>query len=265
MRLFLPCLALLLVAPTSLLAQAPTPPDSPAQRAWQLGQEAMNHDRFDEAVGQFQLALRLDQGLAQAHLSLAAAYLAMGKDQLALPHLDRFLQARPDHFLVRLHFGELLARLNRPGEAVGQLERFVSEVQDHPRLADDHLVTCHTRLMEISQDLGDDYGEHLNRGIGLYLLAKKRGECNDDNARHSAEELFCKAAAELALARLRRPGEARPCWYLHGVWTQLAQRQAAVKWLRAARANARPGALTPAETRELHLAAAELRLEMQRK
>ena len=71
--------------------------------------------------------------------------------------------------------------------------------------------------------------------------------------------------AELTLARMRRPGEARPCWYLHGVWTQLAQRQPAVKWLRAARANALPGALTPAETRALHLAAAELCLEMQRK
>jgi hypothetical protein len=264
MRFFLPCLSLLIVASGPLLAQGPAAA-SPAQQAWELGQEALNHDRFDEAVGQLQLTLRLDPNLFQAHLSLAAAYLALGKDHLALPHLDRFLQARPDHFLVRLHFGELLARQNRPGEAVPQLERFVSEVQEHPRLADDHLIGCHTRLMEISQDIGDDYGEHLNRGIGLYLLAKKRGEVGDDKARRSAEELFCKAAAELTLARMRRPDEARPCWYLHGVWTQLAQRQAAVRWLRAARANTQPGSLTPTEARELHLAVAELDMETQRK
>ncbi len=183
MRLFLPCLCCLAVVSLPLSAQPPATGPSPGQRAWQLGQDALERDRFDEAIGQFQLCLRLDPNLFQAHLSLAAAYLALGKEPLALPHLAHFLEARPEHFLVRLHFGELLARLNRPGEALLQLERFVREVQDYPRLAEDHLIACHTRLMEVSQDLGDDYGTHLNRGIGLYLLAKKRGEPGDERSR----------------------------------------------------------------------------------
>ena len=265
MRLFLPCFSILLAFASPLLAQVPPPAPSAAVRVWQLGQKALDHDRFAEAIGQFQLSLRLDPKLARSRLSLAAAYLALGEDGQALPHLARYLDARPHHFLIRLHYGELLFRLKRPQDAAPHLERVIAEVQDFPRLAEDHLIGCHTRLMEIAEAVGDDYGEHLNRGIGLFLLAKTRADQGDERSRALAEELFCKSAAELTLARLVRPGEARPCWYLHGVWTQLAQRQPADRWLRAAHNKAQPGALTPAESRELHLAASNLRLEMQRK
>src|SRR5205807_9067072 len=115
MRFFPLCLSLLLVLAPSLLAQPPAPP-SPALHAWQLGQQAMDHDRFDEAIGQFQLSLRLDPRLARARLSLGAAHLALGEDRQAAAHLGRYLEARPDHFLIRFHYGELLARLNRSGE-----------------------------------------------------------------------------------------------------------------------------------------------------
>jgi tetratricopeptide (TPR) repeat protein len=280
MRLFLPCLPVLLILAVPLTAQvaslgtdatpltglgALTQPRSPAQRAYELGQQAMDRDRLEEAAGQFQLCLRLDRTFVQAHLSLAATYLAMSDDRRAAVHLASYLQARPNHFLLRLHLGEALIRLKRHGEAAPQLERFVAEVQDFPRLADEHLVGCHTRLMEIAEELGDDYGEHLNRGIGLYLLARKRLDMGDDRSRGLAEEMLCKAAAELTLARQCRPGAARPWWYLHGVWTRLAQRQPAVRCLRAAAANAHPGALTPAERRELDLAACTLSREMHRK
>ncbi len=232
MRRFLSCLVLLIVVHAPLLAQSAG--WSPAERAWRLGQEALDGDRFQEAIGQFQLSLRLDPKLVQARLSLAAAYLALGEDRLAVPHLADYLAAKPNHFLIRLHFADVLSRVEQPGEARRHLERVVAEVQELPRLADDHLIGCHTRLMEISRDLGDDYGEHLHRGIGLYLLGRKRGELDDEASRRGAEELLCRAAAELTLARLRKPGQARPCWYLHGVWSRLAQRQPAVKWLRAA-------------------------------
>ena len=63
----------------------------------------------------------------------------------------------------------------------------------------------------------------------------------------SAESLLCKAAGELILARRERPDEARPCWYLFEVWSQLAQRQPAARWLRAAEDAAPFSYLTPAE------------------
>src|SRR5260370_31717479 len=86
MRLFLPCLALLVCA-SSLIAA------SPAEEAWQSGQRAMQRDRFQEAMGHFRTALRLDPAFAQAHLSLAAAHLALGEEKQALPHPAAYLDA----------------------------------------------------------------------------------------------------------------------------------------------------------------------------
>jgi tetratricopeptide (TPR) repeat protein len=237
----------------------------PAQKAWQLGQTALDRDRFDEAIGQFELSLRLEPSMVQNHLSIAAAHLALGQQQQSLPHLAAYLKARPDHFLIRWHYAEVLMNTDRPGEALTQLERFVEAAQEHPRIAEEHLVACHTRMMELAERQGDDYREHLHRGIGLYLLAQKRAEPGDGPSRKMAEELLCKAAAELTMARVQRPSQARPCWYLYGVWTRLAQRQPAMRWLREAEQYGPMNDLTPAEQRELFLASAERRREVWKK
>jgi tetratricopeptide (TPR) repeat protein len=254
MRLFLPCLVLLLCAPCLLAA-------GPAEEAWRQGQAALEADRAKEAMGHFAAALRVDPAFAQARLSMAAAHLALGEEKEALPQLKAYLELRPEHFLIRMHYSELLYRLEQLEEAGPQLERVVRDMQEYPRLADEHLVGCHTRLMEIARDQGDAYGENLHRGIGLYLLARKRAELGDERGRRTAEEMLCKAAAELTLARLRRPDEARPYWYLHGVWAQLAQRQPALKWLRRAEETAPFSAMTPSEKRDLYLACSVLGLE----
>jgi tetratricopeptide (TPR) repeat protein len=254
LRLLLPCLA-------GLLFVSGLNASSPAEQAWHKGQQAMQADRIQEAIGHFKLCLRLDSKFAQAYLSLAAAHLALGEEKLALPHLESYLRARPEHFLIRLHYSELLSRLDRLEDATRHLERVVREMQEHPRVADEHLVGCHTRLMEIARELGDDHAEHLNRGIGLYLLAKKRAEVDGETSQRICEELLCKAAAELSVARMRRPDEARACWYLHGVWTQLSQRQPAVRCLRKAEEMAPfSETMTVTEKRDLYLACAGLRI-----
>lgn len=240
-------IALVLTAP----AEAAPPPV--AVQAWQKGQEALDADRLDEAVGQFRLALRLDPAFVRARLSLAAAHLALGQDRESIPQLAAYLKARPEHFLVRMPYAEVLSRLERHTEARSQLEQFVVAVQQNQRLADDHLVACHTRLMEIGERLGDEYGERLHRGIGLHLLAVKRLEAGGPTAKARAEELLCKSAAELTIARLLEPSEARPWWYLHLVWNQLGQSHPAQKSLNAAETCLGIDQLTPAERRDLHL------------
>jgi tetratricopeptide (TPR) repeat protein len=240
-------LALVLVAP----GESAPPPS--ALRVWQKGQAALDADRLDEAVGHFQLALRLDPTLVRARLSLAAAHLSLGHDREAVPHLAAYLRARPEHFLVRMPYAEVLTRLERFGEARVQLERFVADVQENPRLADDHLIACHTRLMEISERLGDEYGERLHRGIGLHLLALKRLQLGGPRAEALAEEFLCKSAGELTLARMLDPTEARPWWYLHLVWNRLGQSHPARRSLHAAQACCGIDQLTPAERRDLQL------------
>ena len=117
MRFFtLAALTLLALLPTAVECAAPAE-TSPACKAWQLGQLAMDRDRFDEAIGQFQLSLRLDPTLVRNHLSLAAVYLALGQEAESLPHLASYLAARPDHFLIRWHYAEVLLNTDHPAEA----------------------------------------------------------------------------------------------------------------------------------------------------
>jgi tetratricopeptide (TPR) repeat protein len=229
--------------------------DDAAEKAYQAAQKAMESDRFDEATAQFRLALRLDPAHAPSHLGLAACFLAQGRDPDAVPHLRRYLDVCPDHFLIRWHLADVLLRLARPAEARGQLEHFLIGAQLAPKLGGDHVIGCHTRLMEIAEQQGDEYAAHLNRGIGLFLIAGRKAELGDAAARRGAEELLCKAAAELTLSWLNRPEEARPAWYLHRVWVALAQRHPAQRWLNTALRRAAPGTLTPAEMNALHVAA----------
>jgi tetratricopeptide (TPR) repeat protein len=241
------------------LGQAPLPvaapkPEQAALQAWQDGQKAMAAGRMDQAIACYEQSLRLDPALARNHLSLAAAFLARGQDEQAAPHLAHYLEAQPDHLIVRAHYAELLLRMEQREDAREQFERFIAEVQDHETLARQHLVHCHSRLMEIAEGEEDEYAEHLHRGIGLYLLGCQRARLGDPEGPLSAEGLLCKAAGELTAAHLRRPEEARPWWYLYAVWTELAQQQPAARCLRAAEAAAPLSYLTPAEQRDLYLA-----------
>ncbi len=237
---------------------------SPARAAWEMGQRALQDEQLDQAIGQFQLSLRLDATLVQNHLSLAAAYLAKGQDERAVPHLTRYVAAQPQHLIVRAHLAEVLLRLEQVREAAYHFERFVADVQEDEGLAQEHLVHCHTRLVEIAELQGDEYGEHLQRGIGLYRLALKRAQVPGAK-KVSVEGLLFQAAAELVLARRARADEARPCWYLHCVWSQLAQRQPATRWLRAAEESAPISSLTQAERRDLELASLRRSAEARRK
>jgi predicted Zn-dependent protease len=220
---------------------------------------------MDGAIAAYRESLRLDPALCRNHLSLAAACLEKGDDTAAADQMGEYLRKQPDHLAVRVHYADLLLRLGRPVPAREQYERFVADAQSRPVLADEHLVHCHSRLMEIAESQDDDYGEHLNRGIGLYLLAKQRQVLGEVNSDLSAEAMLCKAAGELTLATRGRPDEARPCWYLSAVWTELAQRRPAARWLRAAEEAAPFTYLTPGERDSLRLACRQVELESRQK
>lgn len=248
------CLLIVLALIASPLFSAEPAPSSPGRDAWQKGQQAMLDGKTEEAIDSFRQSLKLEPGLSRNHLSLAAAYLAQGQEEQAAEQLDQYLQAQPNHYRVRGQYAELLLRLDRLGDARDQFERFEADLQDHDTQCGPQLVLCNGRLMDIATRIDDDYGRHLHRGIGLYWLAKQRSEVKDDGEDLSTESLLCQAASELVQARQIRPDEARPCWYLHEVWSQLAQRQPATRWLRAAEEAAPFSYLTPAEQRGLHIA-----------
>jgi tetratricopeptide (TPR) repeat protein len=246
------------------LAAGP-PVETPAAfRLWEQGQEAMRNGHTDEAVRCYYQSLWLDPKLARNFLSLAAAHVSRGEEAEAARWLARYVEAQPDHHVIRLQYAEMLLRLGKTGDGRAQLERFIADVQDRGDLADAHVLDCHTRLLRLAEDEQDEYAEHLHRGIGLYLLACQRSQLPDDAGGLQTEALLCRAAAELGLARRERPDEARPCWYLHAVWSRLGQQQPAARWLRAAEAEAPFSYLTPAERRDLRSACRHLDAERRR-
>jgi tetratricopeptide (TPR) repeat protein len=240
---------------TMAAVEAPAPGPA-AGELWEQGQSAMRRGSADEAIRLYQQSLEVDPQLSRNYLSLAAAYLEKGDDAAACPHLSRYLTAHPEHLVVRGHFAELLLRMQRMKEARAEFERFVADAQDQEdQPAARQLIHCHSRLMEIAEASEDEYNQHLNRGIGLFLLARERAVLPDaEEGVLPTEGLLCKAAGELTLARLERPDEARPQWYLYEVWSRLPARKPALTCLRAAEVAAPFSYLTPAEQRSLQLA-----------
>jgi tetratricopeptide (TPR) repeat protein len=238
--------------------QAAFRPDQPeanppsARQLWEEGQIAMSQGQLDRAIVLYEQSLKADPRMARNHLSLAAAYLEKGDEAGACPHLARYVNARPEHLIIRVQYAELLWRLKRGREARAAFEDAVADAQDDMPI--NHLIHCHSRLMRLAEEDAEEYDEHLHRGIGLYLLARERAELPEPDGELSVEGLLCRAAGELTLAHLKRPDEARPSWYLYKVWNRLDQRRPALRSLRAAGDAAPFSYLTPAEQRGLQLA-----------
>jgi hypothetical protein len=185
-------------------------------------------------------------------LTRAADCLESGDLSAAAGHLEVHVRRYPDQVVFRAQLADLLARLDRLPEAQAQFEAAAVHAQDGPPVVNKDLVHYHTRLMEIGRERGDEYAEHLHRGIGLYLVAARLADREGDPG--DVERLMCKAAAALREAQTRRPDDARPAWYLYRVWSHLDQPRPAAKALRQATAAAPFSALTPAEARDLALA-----------
>jgi len=252
-RSCLPLFCLFCVGCQALVALEPES-GSAAAALWEQGQAAMRVGQPEKAVESYEQSLATDAAFTRNHLSLAAAYLEMGKDTEACVHLAKYVAAHPEHGIVRMHYAELLVRLHRAKEGRAEYEQFIADLQDQEDESVHGMIHCHSRLMELAEAEEDDYAAHLHRGIGLYLLARERIALAAAAGDLSAEGLLCKAAGELSMARTLRPAEARPCWYLYAVWSRLAQQQPARRCLREAGAAAPFTFLTPAEQRSLQLA-----------
>ena len=186
-------------------------------------------------------------------LTLAAAAIVKGDDAAACRHLARFLEAHPNHRNARFYHAELLLKLGRHAQSARQFELAIRSEQQEAEPDLKHLVHCHTQLVRIGETLDDEYGIHLHRGIGMYVLAQQRVVLESPNGDLSTESLLCKATAELRRARSLRPGAAQPCWYLYAAWRQLAQPGPARRCLAETRRRSAYSDLTPAEQRDLHL------------
>lgn len=238
----------------SVSAVAPLEPaDSPVQ-LWQKAQQALEQGRAEQAIELYTQSLAADGKLTRNHLGLAAAHLEKGDEAAACSHLATYVAAHPDNLEARSQYAELLVRQKRYSEARGQLERFVADAQDRAGDWLRPMIEARSRLVELAEITHDAYEEHLQRGIGFYLLARRQAKLGEGRGGLTSEGLLCKAAGELTSARDFRPQEARPSWYLYLVWRLLAQQHLAQPALDAALAAAPFTPLCAAEQRSLLLA-----------
>ena len=220
---------------------------------WRRGQAAVTAGQPVRAISFYERSLAADPSRTANYLSLAAAHLEAGNKDAACQHLAQYLDHHPEQITVRGQFAELLLRSGKSSEARLEFARFAADAQDLGDGALRRRIHAHGRLMELAEDADDLYETHLERGIGMYLLACCRGELDEPQGELPLEGLLCKAAGELSLAHDARPEEARACWYLHAVWSRLGQTQPASRWLQAANAAAVYAPLTRAEQRSLQL------------
>jgi hypothetical protein len=177
--------------------------------------------------------------------------------------LAEYVAQNPDDVVMRIRYAELLLKLHCVEEAAAEFERAIGTAQEGTPPQLKLLIHCHSRLMELAMARDDEYGERLHRGIGLYHLARRCGTDSVERDKLNEEGLLCQAAAELSLARLREPGEARPCLYLYEVWSRLGQaRPARCNLLRAEEVSVF-ASLTAFERCRLHLASRMAPVSMQ--
>ena len=185
-------------------------------------------------------------------LTQAAQSLSRGDQSTAARHLQTYVDQHPDQLMFRAQLAELLLRLDRLDEAKSQFEQFVLAAQQTKGATNDHMVHCHTRLMEIAQRNGERFDEVFHRGLGLLLLVQ-RLERESGRADETREEVLCQAIQALNQARQMRPTDPRTHLSLAEDYLDAGNRRSARVAFATARNLAVPGGLTPAEQDQLGL------------
>ncbi|MEN6405077.1 MAG: tetratricopeptide repeat protein [Thermoguttaceae bacterium] len=96
-----------------------------------LGLALLSQGRRDEAIGQFEAALKLSDRLAEAHCNLAIARAQQGQFDKAIAEYRAAIAADPNQFKALNNLGSLLAQRGQWDEAVACFQRAVAVRPDY--------------------------------------------------------------------------------------------------------------------------------------
>ena len=102
----------------TLFAHAVTVTGENAIARINLGVALEQQGKSDEALAEYNEALRIDPSRVQVHNNLANLLDVLGRNDEALVHYREALRLKPDAPLVHLNLGSLLVKLGRYGEAM---------------------------------------------------------------------------------------------------------------------------------------------------
>ncbi len=112
-----------------------------------LGIVLQQRGKIEDAIAQYEHALRISPNYAEAHNNLAAALLQAGRPQEAIEHLVQALRIKPDYAEAHNNIGNALFAAGRIEDAIAQYQQALS--------------------------IKPDYTEaHNNLGVALFLLGK---------------------------------------------------------------------------------------------
>jgi tetratricopeptide (TPR) repeat protein len=204
-----------------------------AQRAVTVAPSAETHrnlgialtqaGRVQEAIGEFDLALRMKPDLADAHHNLALALLRLGRVPEAIGHWEQALRIEPNYAEAHCNLGVVLQRTGKLEDAIGHYEQALRVKPDYAE-AHYNLGVALVRLGRAPEAIeqwqqalriNPDYTEaHCNLGVAL----EQSGRI-EDAIEHYEQALKTKPdLAEVhydlgvALARLGRVPQAIEHW-----------------------------------------------------
>lgn len=158
-------------------------------------------------------------------LALAAECLDRGDSSKAVAHLADHVRKNPDQVLFRSMLAEQFLKLGRFNEARMEFERSADEYRIDTANHRDELIQCHTRLMLIAQDQGDEFAESFHRGAGLLLVIESwNGKEQDGKLK---ERTLSQALAQFRQALERKPDDAMANLMLGKVLLRMGQHAAA--------------------------------------
>ncbi len=100
-----------------------------------LGDALQRTGKIEEAIAQFEQALRINPGFAGAHYNLGNAFLQEGKLSEAIGHYEQTLRLNPDFANAHYNLGNALVRAGRVPEA---MEHWEQALRIKPGFADAH-------------------------------------------------------------------------------------------------------------------------------
>ena len=183
-------------------------PDS--ARAHQiLGDAYFAEQRFDEAAGEYQSAVKLEPSRQDLHYVLGSAYFKQSQFSLALESFDRVLQLDPLNAEAYLMRGDALVQLGATQEALVPLNK---SLQLNPEL-----IRAHVLLGKVYSTEGkfDEALKHLEKAAPvdkdgsvhyqLFVLYRKLSQPEKAAAALGASQQLRKAAARTFLTSSPNP------------------------------------------------------------
>ncbi|MGO9112057.1 MAG: tetratricopeptide repeat protein [Thermoguttaceae bacterium] len=133
-----------------------------------LGLALAGHGRLDEAIAQYQEALKSKPDYVKAHVNLGVALARRGRLDDAVAHFQRVLEIKSDNVEAHINLGLALARLGRMDEAIVHFQKAVEIKSDS---AEAH-INLGDALAGRGQD--DDAIAHYQKALGLASARNNR-------------------------------------------------------------------------------------------